>query len=126
MFWPTRHATRQGIAKLMKHVQERGSLERVPGSGRLSKIIPRMEAIIDAQMQQDDEATGTQLKALLHSKDYGLSKSTILRRRSSLGWTRWGSACQMIHDANKVKQLEFAKQYAHEAETGFMDVVLYR
>ena len=29
----------------------------------------------------------------------------------------------MIREANKEKWLEFARQYAHEADTGFLDVI---
>ena len=117
-------ATRQGIAKLIKRLNETGSFERRPGSGRPSKITPQMEAIVEAQMRQDDETTAVQLSVLLCEKGYPLSESTMLRSRSSLGWTFRGSAyCQMIRDSNKTKRLEFARQYAHEAETGFVDVV---
>ena len=45
--------------------------------------------------------------------------------RKALGWTFRGSAyCQMIRDANKVKRLEWARAYASEADTGFLDVIL--
>ncbi len=33
------------------------------------------------------------------------------------------SYCQMIRAANKVKRLDWATEYIHEAETGFRDVI---
>ena len=40
-------ATRQGIAKMLKHVERTGSLARCPGSGRPSSITPAMKAVVD-------------------------------------------------------------------------------
>lgn len=117
-------ATRPGIAKSLRRIETTGSFERQPGSGRPSRITPRVNEIIEAQMTKDDETTVTQLCELLREKGHRLSPSTILRSRASLGWTFRGSAyCQMIRLQNKVKRLEFAREYAHEADTGFLDVV---
>ena len=117
-------ATRQGLALLIKCFQRTGSLERCAGSGRLSKITLEAKAIVDSQMHKDDETTVVQLAAILRSKGYNLSLSTVLRSRSSLGWTSRGSAyCQLIWHANKVKRLEWAQQNQHEAERGFLDIV---
>ena len=117
-------ASRSGLAKFLRRVEQTGSLERRPGSGRPSKVTPQAMAIVEAQMQDDDETTATQLRALLSSKGYSLSLSTLLRSRSSLGWTFRGSAyCQMIREANKLKRLQWARKYAHEAEMGFLSVI---
>ena len=78
-------ATRQGLAKFLRRVEETGSLERRPGSGRPSKVTPQVMAIVEVQMQRDDETTATQLRALLLRKGYKLSLSTLLMSRSSLG-----------------------------------------
>ena len=87
-------------------------------------ITSEVKAIVEAQMRADDETTAVQLCALLRSKGYSLSLSTILRSRRSLGWTFRGSAyCQLIREANKAKRLDWAWQYVHEAETEFLDVV---
>ena len=48
-------ATWQGITKLIKKIQETGSLARHPGSGRPSKVTPQVETIVEALMHQDDE-----------------------------------------------------------------------
>ena len=117
-------ATRQGIAKYLRRVEETGNLHRRPGSGRPSKMTPQAMRIVEAQMQRDDETTATQLRALLLSKGYNISLSTVLRSCSSLGWTFRGSAyCQMIREPNKHKRLQWAQQHAEEAEMGFSNVV---
>ena len=75
-------------------------------------------------MRADDEATAVQLCVLLRSKGYSISLSTILHSRKSLGWTFRGSAyCQLIREVNKAMRLDWARQYVHEAETEFLDVV---
>ena len=115
--------TRQGLAKFIRRFKETGSMKRCPGSGRPSKVTPEVKAMVEAQMREDDQTT-VQLCALLRSKGCNISQSTILRSRSSLGWTFRGSAyCQMIRQVNKAKRLEWAQQNAHEAATGFLDVV---
>ena len=116
-------ATRQGIAKLLARYSRTGSLARAEGTGRPAKVSPTFQAVVDKQMRTDDETTAVQLCAILQAKGYALSLSTILRSRSALGWTFRGSSyCQMIRGPNKGKRLEWARAYAHEAESGFGDV----
>ena len=75
-------------------------------------------------MREDDETTALQLYQLLRSRGYRLSRRTVLRCRTSLGWTFRGSAyCQLIRTANKAKRLQWAQQYLSEAASGFQDVV---
>ena len=63
-------------------------------------------------MRRDDETTASQLHVLLTSLGYSLDLRTILRCRTSLGWTFRGSAyCQLIRDVNKQKRLEFARDH---------------
>lgn len=117
-------ATTPGLAKFFQCYDETRSLQRRPGSGRPSKLIPEAKAIVEAQMREDDEMTAVQLCALLRSNGYNVSHSTILRSRTSLGWNFRSSVyCQMIRQANKIRRLEWARKYVHEAETGFWDVV---
>ena len=61
-------ASRHGLEKFLSRVEQTGSLERRPGSNRPSKVTPQAMAIVEAQMQGDDETTATQLRALLSSK----------------------------------------------------------
>ena len=63
-------------------------------------------------MQHDDETTAMQLHRLLTDHGYSISLRTILRCRTSLGWTFRGSAyCQMIRDVNKEKRLAWAREH---------------
>jgi len=66
-------------------------------------------------MRRDDETTASQLHVLLTSLGYSLNLRTILRCRTSLGWTFRGSAyCQLIHDVNKEKRLDFARAHSSD------------
>ena len=98
------------VYKFLRSYSETASIARKPGSGRPSKITQEIKQIAEAQMQEDDKTSAMQLHALLKSKDINISRRTILRCRSFLGWTFRGSAyCQMIRQANKEKRLEFAQ-----------------
>lgn len=113
--------TRVGVAKFLKKFEETGSLSRRSGSGRRSKITAEIKEIVEEQMQRDDETTAMQLHRLLTNRGYSICLRTILRCRTSLGWTFCGSAyCQLIRDANKVKRLAWARE--HVGET-FDDVI---
>ena len=79
--------TRVGVHEVLRRFSETGCLMRCPGSGRRSKITMEIKRVVEAQMRLDDETTAHQLHALLESKGYNLSLKTILRCRSSLGWT---------------------------------------
>ena len=72
-------------------------------------------------MQQDDETTAYQLHRMINDSGYDVSLRTVLRCRTSLGWTFRGSAYrQLIRDANKVKRQEWAIQHADD---DFDDVI---
>lgn len=72
-------------------------------------------------MKIDDETTAYQLLELLKEKGYTISLRTILRCRTSLGWTFRGSAyCQMIREANKQKRLDWAREHLGQS---FDDVI---
>ncbi len=117
-------ASRRGIAKFLKRYTETSTIARRPGSGRPSKITAEVKQIVEEQMRADDETTAHQLHALLNQRGYSLSLRTILRCRTTLGWTFRGSSyCQLIRQANKQKRLDWAKRYENEAATGFLDVV---
>ncbi len=57
--------TRVGVHDFIRRVEERGSLMRAPGSGRPSKVVAAVKAIVDRQMQDDDETTATQIHTIL-------------------------------------------------------------
>ena len=118
--------SRRGIDKFLKRFQETGSIARQPGQGRPSKITSEIKEMVEAQMWLDDETMAIQLHQLLISRGYNISKRTVLRCRTSLGWTFRGSAyCQLIRETNKAKHLDFAQKYVEEATsaTEFEDVV---
>ncbi len=114
-----------GVWKFCRRYEEFGTIGRRPGSGRSSKIIPEVEAIVEQQMQLDDETTAVQLHRILTDKGHTISLRTILRARSKLGWTFRGSAyCQLIREANKVKRLQWARDNLSAAvNSTFQDVV---
>ena len=107
--------SRVGIAKFLTKYEETGSIARTPGSGRPSKITAEIKALVEAKIQEDNETTALQLHALLVSRGYQISKKTILRCHTALGWTFRGSAyCQLIRESNKIKRLEWARQHLQD------------
>ena len=98
-----------------------GTLTRWPGFGRKSVITDEVRRIVEEQMRRDDETTASQLHVHLTSLRYTLNLQTILRCRTSLGWTFRGSAyCQLIRDANKQKRLKFSRDHRSDS---FADVI---
>ena len=115
------HCARQNVAIFIKKYRQTKSICRRSGSGRPSKLTAEVKAIVEEEMRRDDETTAHQLHQLHLSRGYRISLRTILRCRTSLGWTFRGSAyCQLIRDVNKVKRLAWAT--ANLGET-FDDVI---
>jgi len=75
-------------------------------------------------MELDDERSAMQLHAMLTNKhDINVSLRTVLRCRTSLGWTFRGSAyCQLIREANEVKHLEWCQRHPY-SDKAFKDVI---
>uniref|UniRef100_A0A1X7TTB2 Uncharacterized protein n=1 Tax=Amphimedon queenslandica TaxID=400682 RepID=A0A1X7TTB2_AMPQE len=69
----------------------KGNVACISGSGRPSKITSEIKIIVDKRMEEVDETTAYQLYYLLTDKGYSILLRTILRCRSSLGWTFCGS-----------------------------------
>ena len=115
------HVSRRRVARFIARYLATGSIARRPGSGGRSKITEDVKKIVDEQTKVDDETTATQLHVLLTNRGYKLSLRTILRCRTTLGWTFRGSAyCQLIREANKAKRLAWALKYKDE---DFSDVI---
>ena len=115
------NCSRVGIYKFLKKYEVTGSIGRRVGSGRPSKITAEIKQIVEEQMRADDETTVYQLHRLLTEKGYSISLRTILRCRTSLGWTFRGSAYyQLIREANKVKQPTWAQRHLSDS---FDDVI---
>ena len=123
----------RGVAKFLKRFRETGTVRRcysriclfanytlgtiarAAGSGRRSVITDEVKAVVEQQMRRDDETTASQLHVMLTHMGYTISLRTILRCRTSLGWTFRGSAyCQLIRDVNKQKRLDFALANDHD------------
>ena len=114
-------ASRWGVTKFLKKFRETGTIGRRIGAGRPSKVTAEVKDIVEQQMHADDETTAIQLHRLLAAKGNTLSRRTILRCRTSLGWTFRGSAYfQLIRDVNKQKRLAWAKEHVDDT---FADVV---
>ena len=113
--------TRIGVAMFLQRFEATGTLSRHPGSGRPSKITAEIKRIVENQVQLDDETSAVQLHHLLNDCGYSVSLRTILRCRTSLGWTFRGSAyCQLIREPNKEKRLMWATNHIQET---FDDVI---
>ena len=104
-------ASRRGILKFIDRYRSSGTIHRLPGSGKVSKITREIKEIVEEQMRADDETTAVQLHKLLNDKGYTISLRTVLCCRVALGWTfRGSSCCQLIRGVNKEKRLLFAQQ----------------
>ena len=103
--------TRRGISDLLKKYATTGAIACIPGSGRPTKVTTEMRKIVEEKMQNDDETTAIQMFCHLQEKGFSISRRSVLRCRTSLGWTFRGSAyCQLIRDKNKEKQLIWAQK----------------
>ena len=118
--------TTSGVCRLLQKYRETGSIARLPGSGRPTKITPEVLQIVETQMQLDDETTAVQLQKILADSGHPLSLKTILSSRHKLGWTFRGSAyCQIIREENKAKRLEWTQEHLNEALNNDFEDVLW-
>ena len=114
-------ANRMGIHKLLQKHREMNNMERRPGSGRPMKMTVLVKALVDQQMRDDNETIALQLHTLLLHYVHTMTLKTVLRCRAALGWTFRGSAnCQLIHQQNKVKHLQWAQEHLSD---GFDNVI---
>jgi transposase len=67
-------ASRVGIAKFLRKVEETGSIGRRPGSGRPSKVTAEIKQLVESQIRLDDETTAYQLHAFLVREGYNISR----------------------------------------------------
>jgi len=114
-------ASSRGVGKFLAKYRKTGSIGRHPGSGRPSIANRVVKEFVEQQMRLDDETTAHQLHQLLRDRGYSLSLRTVLRCRTSLGWTFRGSSyCQLIREPNKLKRLEWAQKHINDE---FDDVI---
>lgn len=101
--------SRRGVATFIICYLATRSIAQRPGSGRRTKITKDVKRAVEEQMKVNDKMRTTQLHVPLVYLGYSLSLHTILRCRSTLGWTFHGSAySQLIREANRIKRLEWA------------------
>ena len=113
--------SRFGVHKFIIMYNETGSIGRRPGSGRISKVTSHVKALVEEQMQCDDETTAHQLHQMLLEHGVDISFRTILRCCTVFGWTFRGRAyCQLIREGNKTKRLEWCDLYKDD---NFDDVI---
>ena len=113
--------TRKCVHAFLKRYALSQTIERKPGSSGPSKITSEVKDIVENQMRLNDETSALQLHRLLQSYGYKIHRRTILRCRTSLGWTFRGSAyCQLIRDVNKQKRLDWAQLNMNDS---FDDVI---
>lgn len=85
-----------------------------------------MLRIVENQMQADDETTAVLRQKILVNEEYPLSMKTILASCEKLGWTFRGSACcQIIHQQNKHKRLQWARAHLEMALSNQFEDVLW-
>ena len=80
-----------GTLKFIKWYKRTGTITWKPGSRGSSKLTREIKQLIESNMRANDETMAMQLHQMLTSHGYNLSKRTILRYRSALGWTFRGS-----------------------------------
>jgi len=98
------NVTSRGVAKFLKRFRQTGkellnilldkmliywlgTIRQAAGSGRRSVITAEIKDAVEQQMCHDDETTASQLHVILTGMGYSISLRTILRCRTSLGWT---------------------------------------
>ena len=116
-------ASKVGVMKFLRRYRETGTIARVPGTGRVSKVTSEIRMVIEKQMEKNDESTGLELQKLLQKEVDGFdaSLSSVLRWRNDLGWTAKGTKyCQMIREVNKEKRLKWAME---NQDMTFQDVI---
>ena len=102
--------THENIHTFLKRYAISHSIRRKPGSGHLPSITAEIKALVEQQMQTDDETTAFQLHKLLVFRGYKISAHTVLHCRKAPVYTFRGSAyCQLICDVNKAKRLAWVR-----------------
>ena len=73
---------RENIFLFLKRYAKTHSITRKLGSGRLSKMTAEIKALVEQQMELNNETTAHQLHRLLQSRGYKISLRTVLRCRT--------------------------------------------
>ena len=113
------------VYKLLKKHKQEGNVGDQARRLRSAKLSQEQLVFIDNAMVENDELSSRQLHQRLEDRWQGLwvSLQTVRRVRKHLGWvcTR-PKYCQLIHEVNKLKCLEWSKARI-EANEKFENVV---
>lgn len=109
--------SRLSVRWLLRRFQERQSFANAPLPGCPKETVtPEVLNFIDAEMEKNDELTAPKL-------DIDFSESKVKRLRQKLRWVQTGTKyCQLIHEMNRAKQLEFCLKCVGDNEQ-FDDVI---
>jgi len=127
VFFQTQGYRAQKIAELLK---EEGLMQRklemnyqifsAGKSNRLSCRCPvKGNRRSETMMRTNDESMAVQLHAILLSEGYSLRTSEYdpkVQKDTRKDFQRQLKYCQMVHEANKAKHLEWTMKYRHEAD----------
>ena len=117
--------SRLSVRRFLRRFQERQSLENTPTPGRpAEQVTLEVLNFIDAEMEKNDELTAPHRRNKINEKFHcDFSESKVKRIRKKLGWVQTGTKyCQLIHEPNRVRRLEFAMKCLEDRES-FSDVI---
>ena len=113
----------RGVYCVIARYRRTQSIHDAPRSGCPSVLSSTALQVINSSMQESDECTTRDLVQKLQSLDVGGCMGSVARARQKLGWTsRATRYCQMIHQPNKLKRVEFCQQLLESGDT-FDDVI---
>ena len=100
-------------------VPKTGSLENAPRPGRPSEgVTLELMDIINKQMERNDELTSPGLTKLMY-EEFSIQK--VKRLRQKLAWVQTGTKyCQLIHEPNRIKGLEFSESVFERMSSSMM------
>lgn len=111
----------QTVWRLKRHIHVHGTVTPLSRSGRPTILTNEVLETIEFLMQRDDETTAKELVILLSGMGVTISRSCVLKGRQQLGWTSRGAAyCQLIHEPNKEKHVQWARECLGD---GFENVI---
>ena len=93
----------QSLYDLLRKFREKGTFADLPRSRRTPIITEEMRAVIEEELNNNDELTSTGIRSLLSSRwpDLRVSAAMIKRTRKDMGWvcTR-PHYCQLLRDVS--------------------------
>ena len=75
------------VWRLQHHLDAHGTVEKLPKSGRPTKLTSVVLQQIDKTMTRDDETMAKELQSVFTSNGVSVSAKTALKGRRLLGWT---------------------------------------